>query len=64
MIDAPPRHDGVMAGFAMAAIISSVLFGSPATAQIAVTDPPVETSTAATASELLQTTRYSARTCR
>src|SRR5260370_1831783 len=55
MTDAPPRHDCVMAGFALAAVLSSLLFVSPATAQIAVTDPPVETSTAATASELLQT---------
>jgi hypothetical protein len=44
-----------MTGVAIAAVLSSLLFVSPATAQIAVTDPPVETSTAATASELLQT---------
>src|SRR5260370_3377454 len=57
MIDAPPRHDCVIAGFALAAVLSSLLFVSSATAQIAVTDPPVETSTAATASELLHTNR-------
>ena len=55
MIDAPTRQDCVIAGFALAAVLSSLLFLSPATAQIAVTDPPVETSTAATASELLHT---------
>ena len=55
MFDGQLRHDCVMTGVAITAIISSLLFGSPATAQIAVTDPPVETSTAATASELLQT---------
>src|SRR5260370_11980542 len=55
MIDAPPRHDCVIAGFALTAVLSSLLFLSPATAQIAVTDPPVETSTATTASELLHT---------
>ena len=55
MIDAPTRQDCVIAGFALAAVLSSLLFVSPATAQIAVTDPPVETSTATTASELLHT---------
>jgi flagellar biosynthesis/type III secretory pathway protein FliH len=55
MFDGQLRHDCVMTGVAIAAIVSSLLFGPPATAQIAVTDPPVETSTAATASELLQT---------
>src|SRR5690348_3630756 len=52
MID-PPRQDCMMACFALAAVLSSLIFVSPATAQIAVTDPPVESSTAATASELL-----------
>ena len=46
MIDAPPRHDCVKAGLALAAVLSLLLCVSPATAQIAVTDPPVETSTA------------------
>ncbi len=55
MIDAPTQQDCVIAGFALAAVLSSLLFLSPATAQIAVTDPPVETSTATTASELLHT---------
>ena len=55
MIDGQPRHDSVVAGFAITAMISSLLFASAAGAQIAVTDPPVETSTTATASELLQT---------
>jgi hypothetical protein len=55
MIEGQPRHDCVMAGFAITAMISSLLLASPAAAQIAVTDPPVEASTAATASELLQT---------
>src|SRR5258708_30719799 len=55
MIDGQLRHDCVMMGVAIAAVLSSLLFVSPATAQIAVTDPPVETSTAATASELLHT---------
>src|SRR5260370_38683886 len=55
MIDGQLRHDCVMMGVAIAAVLSSLLFVWPATAQIAVTDPPVETSTATTASELLQT---------
>ena len=54
MIDRQPRHDWNTLRFALAVALVS-LFASPAAAQIAVTDPPVETSTAATASELLQT---------
>jgi hypothetical protein len=61
MFDGQLRHDCVMTGVAIAAIVSSLLFGPPATAQIAVTDPPVETSTAATASELLQTNQILGR---
>ena len=61
MIDAPPRYDSALARFALAAVLSSLLFVSPATAQIAVTDPPVETSMAATASELLQTNQILGR---
>src|SRR3989442_8656165 len=61
MLDAPPRHDCAKAGFALAAVLSLLLWVSPATAQIAVTDPPVETSTAATASELLHTNQILSR---
>jgi flagellar biosynthesis/type III secretory pathway protein FliH len=55
MIDGPPRHYWGTLRFACTAALFSLLWASPVTAQIAVTDPPVETSTTATASELLQT---------
>jgi len=55
MIDGPRRHYWGTLGFACTAAVFSVLWASRVAAQIAVTDPPVETSTAATASELLQT---------